>query len=185
MKNPTTSVSGKTQITPEKTTFSKTLTGFLLLVFAVLPFSALSETIGHVDTNFKWLGPDDKIVIEAFDDPGVPGITCYLSRAKTGGFSGAVGVAEDTADASIDCRQTGPVSLTKDVKSGKRDGNNVFKKRTSLVFKTIQAVRFFDKKRNTLVYIVYSDRVVEGSPKNSVAAVPIMPWPSRNDDPPK
>ena len=183
MKNLTTRVSSKIQVTKKQSTFSKTFTGLLLLVFAALPIYALGETIGHVDTNFKWLGPDDRIVIDAFDDPGVPGITCYLSRAKTGGLSGAVGVAEDTADASIDCRQTGPVSLTKDVKSGKRDGSKVFKKRTSLVFKTIQAVRFYDKKRNTLVYIVYSDRVVEGSPKNSVAAVPIMPWPSHNSSP--
>ena len=180
MKNLIGKDSCKKHVTPKKSIFSKTITGFLLLGLTSLPFCVLSETIGHVDTNFKWLGPDDKIVIEAFDDPDIPGITCYLSRAKTGGFSGAVGVAEDTADASIDCRQTGSVSITKDIESGKRDGNKVFKKRTSLMFKTIQAVRFYDKKRNTLVYLVYSDRVVEGSPNNSIAAVPIMPWPSRN-----
>ena len=145
-----------------------------LLVFFAAPSSA--EEIGHVDTKFKWLGPDDKIVIEAFDDPGVPGATCYLSRAKTGGISGAVGVAEDTSDASIACRQTGPITLADDIKDGDRDGEQVFKKRTSLVFKTMQVVRFYDAKRNTLVYLVYSDRVVEGSPKNSLTAIPIMPW---------
>lgn len=135
-----------------------------------------ADRIGHVDTKFKWLGPDDKIIIEAFDDPEVPGATCYLSRAKTGGFSGAVGVAEDTSDASISCRQTGKIELNPEIKSGKRDGERVFKKRTSLIFKTIQVVRFYDKNRHALVYLVYSDRIVDGSPQNSVAAVPIMPW---------
>jgi len=136
----------------------------------------MAEKIGHVDTKFKWLGPDDRIIIEAFDDENVPGVTCYLSRAKTGGISGAVGIAEDTSDASIACRQTGPISISDDIKSGKLDGDEVFQKRTSLVFKTLQVVRFYDSKRNTLVYLVYSDRVVEGSPKNSVTAVPIIQW---------
>ena len=147
-----------------------------LVILALSATAVWADRIGHVDTKFKWLGPDDKIVIEAFDDPEVPGATCYLSRAKTGGFSGAVGVAEDTSDASISCRQTGKIVLNPDIKSGKNDGRQVFKKRTSLVFKTIQVVRFYDKKRHTLVYLVYSDRVVDGSPKNSVAAIPIVPW---------
>ncbi len=138
--------------------------------------AVFAETIGHVDTRFKLIGPDDKIVVEAFDDPGVAGVTCYLSRAKTGGLSGAVGVAEDTSDASISCLQTGPVDLAAEIKNGDRDGEDVFKKRTSLVFKSMQVVRFYDRRRNTLVYLVYSDRVIEGSPKNSVAAVPIVPW---------
>ncbi|WP_305908940.1 protein CreA [Methylomarinum sp. Ch1-1] len=138
--------------------------------------AAGAETVGHVDTHFKLIGPDDKIVVEAFDDPGVPGVTCYLSRAKTGGLSGAVGMAEDTSDASISCHQTGPIDLDPEIKSGEREGEHVFKKRTSLVFKSMQVVRFYDQKRHTLVYLVYSDRVVEGSPKNSVAAVPVIPW---------
>jgi CreA protein len=138
--------------------------------------AALAELIGTVDTKFKWFGPDDKIVIEAFDDPDVPGVTCYLSRAKTGGLSGAVGLAEDTADASIACRQIGHIELSKNILKGKSDGDEVFKKRTSVMFKTMQVVRFYDPKRNALVYLTYSDRVVEGSPKNSVTAVPILPW---------
>ena len=147
---------------------------FLVLAFAFLP--AWGERIGHVDTNFKWTGPDDKIIIESFDDPDVPGVTCFLSRAKTGGFTGAVGMAEDSSDASIDCRQTGPITLSKKIKNGKKEGDEVFKKRTSVVFKSMQVVRFYDQKHNTLIYLVYSDRVVEGSPKNSISAVPIMPW---------
>ena len=147
--------------------------GLLLLIFSS---SALAEKIGSVDTEFKWLGPDNKIVIEYFDDPDVAGVTCYLSRAVTGGISGAVGVAEDTSDASISCYQTGTITLSDKIKSGKSDGDNVFKKRTSLVFKSMQAVRFYDKAHNALVYMVYSDRVMKGSPKNSVTAVPIQPW---------
>ena len=150
--------------------------GFHLTLFVFTSFPVMAERIGHVDTKFKLLGPDDKITIEAFDDEKVPGVTCYLSRAETGGLSGAVGLAEDTSDASIACRQTGPISLRDDIKSGKLDGDEVFQKRTSLVFKTLQVVRFYDPKRNTLIYLVYSDRVVEGSPKNSVTAVPIIPW---------
>ncbi|HHB12227.1 MAG TPA: protein CreA [Chromatiales bacterium] len=151
----------------------------LLSMVALLSMGcpAHAERIGHVDTRFKWLGPDDKIVIEAFDDPGVPGVTCYLSRAKTGGLSGAVGLAEDRSDASIACRQVGPIVLAEDIRNGRRDGERVFRKRTSLVFKSMKVVRFFDAKRNTLVYLVYSERVIEGSPKNSISAVPVMPWP--------
>lgn len=147
-----------------------------ILVALLSSQSALAEVIGTVDTKFKWFGPDDKIVIEAFDDPDVPGVTCYLSRAKTGGISGAVGLAEDTADASIACRQIGHIELSNNILKGKSDGDEVFRKRTSVMFKTMQVVRFYDPKRNALIYLTYSDRVVEGSPKNSVTAVPILPW---------
>ncbi|ESQ98524.1 hypothetical protein F753_15840 [Stutzerimonas chloritidismutans AW-1] len=134
---------------------------------------ALAEQVGEVDTVFKWLGPNHKIVVEAFDDPLVEGVTCYLSRAKTGGIKGGLGLAEDRAEASIACRQVGPIRI-----NGKlEDGDVVFKERTSLVFKTMQVVRFFDESRNTLVYLVYSDRVIEGSPQNAVTAIPILPWP--------
>jgi CreA protein len=136
-----------------------------------------ADQIGSVSTRFKWLGPNDKIVVEAFDDEEVPGVACYLSRAKTGGISGAVGVAEDTSDASIACRQVGPIRLPEDVRAGRRDGEEVFKKRTSLLFKSMQVIRFFDARRNVLVYLTYSDRIIEGSPKNSISVVPIQPWP--------
>ncbi|MNC62912.1 hypothetical protein D3C75_1129900 [compost metagenome] len=100
-------------------------------------------------------------------------MTCYLSRAKTGGIKGGLGLAEDRAEASIACRQVGPIRFREQLE----DGEEVFKERTSLVFKTMQVVRFFDQKRNTLVYMVYSDRIIEGSPQNSVTAIPILPWP--------
>jgi CreA protein len=131
----------------------------------------LAEEIGQVNTTFKFLGANDKIVIEAFDDPDISGATCYVSRAKTGGVKGAIGVAEDTSDASISCRQTGPITLPESVASGKDDGKEVFKKSSSLLFKKMQVVRFFDKKRSTLVYLTYSDRIIEGSPKNSVSTI--------------
>lgn len=151
----------------------------LVLAVAVsmaLPLGAVAEEIGQVSTVFKWLGPNDKIVVEAFDDPKVAGVTCYLSRAKTGGVKGGLGLAEDRAEASIACRQVGPISFSGELK----DGDEVFRERTSLVFKTMQVVRFFDQKRNTLVYLVYSDRIIEGSPQNAVTAIPILPWPKGN-----
>ncbi|MBK8816992.1 MAG: CreA family protein [Methylococcaceae bacterium] len=150
------------------------------LFLLALSLSAQAEKIGSVDTDFKLIGPDNKIEIEAFDDEGVPGVTCYISRAKTGGLSGAVGIAEDKADASLSCHQTGPITLNDKIKAGKEDGDDVFKKRTSLVFKSMQVVRFYDKKHNALVYMVYSDRILKGSPNNSITAVPILPWPGQS-----
>ncbi len=134
-----------------------------------------AEEIGSVDTKFNFLGPDHKIVIEAFDDPKIEGVTCHLSRSKTGGLKGMVGVAEDSSDASIACRQVGPIRMTKELE----EGEEVFKESRSLIFKKLQVVRFLDKKRNTLIYLVYSDKVIEGSPKNAISTIPIMPWPGK------
>ncbi len=148
----------------------------MVIALVVLSTAAVAEQIGSVSTKFKVLGPNDKIVVEAFDDPDIKGATCYLSRAKTGGISGAVGVAEDTADASIACRQIGSIQLTDEIKNGKKDGDEVFKKSTSLLFKSLQVVRFYDAERNVLIYLAYSDRIIEGSPKNSISIIPIMTW---------
>ncbi|MXS80731.1 protein CreA [Nitrosomonas sp. GH22] len=145
-------------------------------VIGIYSLPSPAESIGSVSTRFKLLGANDKIVVEAFDDPDVAGATCYLSRAKTGGISGTVGVAEDRSEASIACRQTGPVTLSEKIKNGKADGDEVFKKNTSLLFKTLQVVRFYDAKRNVLIYLSYSDRVIEGSPQNSISVIPVMPW---------
>lgn len=146
----------------------------LALGFGLAALTAVTvgaEEIGQVSTTFKFVGANDKIVIEAFDDPDISGATCYVSRAKTGGIKGSIGVAEDTSDASISCRQTGPITLPERVASGKDDGKEVFKKSSSLLFKKMQVVRFFDKKRSTLVYLTYSDRIIEGSPKNSISTI--------------
>ena len=131
---------------------------------------AVAEPIGEVDTVFKLVGPDHKIVVDAHDDPKVSGVTCYVSRAKTGGISGALGLAEDKSEASIACRQVGPISF---VGKPLELREEVFNERISLVFKRLRVVRMVDRKRNALVYMTYSDRVVEGSPQNSVTAVPV------------
>lgn len=152
---------------------------YALLIAAVVAgigLNAHAEEIGSVDTVFKLIGPDHKIVVEAFDDPDVKNVTCYLSRAKTGGIKGGLGLAEDTSDAAISCQQIGPVELSDAIKAGKAQGDVVFKKRTSLVFKKLQVVRFYDAKRNTLAYLAYSDKLVDGSPKNAISAVPLIPW---------
>jgi CreA protein len=128
-----------------------------------------SEPIGEVDTVFKFIGPDHKIVVEAHDDPKVGGVTCYTSRAKTGGIKGALGLAEDRSEASIACRQVGPISFTRPLP----EQEEVFSERISLVFKKLRIVRMVDRKRNTLVYLTYAERLIEGSPQNSVTAVPV------------
>lgn len=135
-----------------------------------------AEQVGSVDTAFKLLGPDHKIVIDAFDDPDIKNVTCYISRAKTGGIKGGLGLAEDTSDAAISCQQVGPIELTDKIKKGKSDGDVVFRQRTSFIFKKLQVVRFYDAKRNTLIYLSYSDKIIDGSPKNALSAVPIIPW---------
>jgi CreA protein len=144
--------------------------GLASALVLALPLLASAEPIGDVDTAFKLIGPDHKIVVDAYDDPKVAGITCYVSRAKTGGIKGAIGVAEDKAEASIACRQVGPISF-----GGKPIAlhEEMFSERISLVFKRLRVVRMVDKARNTLVYLTYSDRLVDGSPKNSVSVVPI------------
>ena len=113
---------------------------------------AAAEEIGSVGYRFKWLGPNDKIVVEAFDDPDVPGVTCYMSHARTGGIKGAMGLAEDPGEASIACRQVSPIDVAKLDKL--RHSEEVFSSRASLIFKTTQVVRFWDAKRKALVYLV-------------------------------
>jgi CreA protein len=140
-----------------------------LLFAAAATATAHGEPIGEVDTVFKLIGPDHKIVVEAYDDPAVSGVTCYVSRAKTGGIKGALGLAEDKSEASIACRQVGPIT----VRHPLAEQEEVFNERISLVFKKLRIVRMVDRKRNTLVYLTYADRVIEGSPQNSVTAVPV------------
>jgi CreA protein len=150
---------------------------FMIMLFwsITLISAAYAEEVGSVDTKFKMLGPDHKIVIEAFDDPKIEGITCYLSRSKKGGLKGMVGLAKETSDAALSCRQVGPIRTTGELKEGER----VFSESRSLVFKKLQVVRFFDKKRQTYIYLAYSDRVIEGSPQNAISTVPIQPWASQ------
>lgn len=143
-----------------------------LLLFSLSLFasSALGkEVIGSVDTEFKLLGSNHKIIIEVFDDPLVNGVSCYVSSAKTGGVMGFVGLAEDTSDASVACRQVGEISFNGSLPKQEE----AFKKSSSPLFKKTRVVRVVDSKRNTLIYLVYSDKLIDGSPNNSITAVPI------------
>ncbi len=135
---------------------------------SLIPFAAHAEEVASVNTNFRLTG-SDRVVVEAYDDPLVQGVTCYVSRARTGGIKGSLGIAEDPTEASIACRQVGPIHFTQPLKQQ----TDVFNERLSFVFKTLHVVRVVDRKRNTLVYLTYSDRIVSGSAKNSVTAVPV------------
>ena len=147
--------------------------GLLVLAIALWIWSRPERgTTGQVSTRFRLLGPNDRIAVDGFDDPKVQGVACHISRAVTGGIKGALGVAEDTSDVSIACRQIGVIHITGNLK----DGETVFDERRSLLFKQLHVVRFFDRGRNVLVYVSYSDRVIQGSPKNSISSVPIMGW---------
>jgi CreA protein len=123
-------------------------------------------------TVFKWLTPNDKLAVYGLDDPEVEGVACHFTVPERGGFKGWIGVAEEVSDISLACRQIGPIKF----KTKFEQGEDVFRKRRSLFFKKMQIVRGCDTKRNVLVYMVYSDRIIEGSPKNSTSSVPIMPW---------
>lgn len=140
------------------------------LVVAGFALPAMAETIGSVGYKFKWIGPNDKIVVEAFDDPDVSGVACYLSRADVGGISGAMGLAENPSDVSLACRQVGPIDAA--AVSKLKDRDEVFSQRTSIIFKSTQVVRMVDRKRNVLIYLTYSDKIIEGSPKNAISVVP-------------
>lgn len=140
-----------------------------LLLLLGLCACSRAEPIGEVDTVFKLIGPDHKIVVDAYDDPKVGGITCYVSRAKTGGIKGAIGIAEDKSEASIACRQVGPISFAKPLPVQEE----VFNERLSVLFKKLRVVRMVDTRRNALVYLTYSDRLIEGSPQNAVTAVAV------------
>lgn len=149
----------------------RSLIPWMGMIALVLTSQVHAETIGKVSTEFKWFGPNSGIEVEAFDDPDVAGVTCYVSKAVTGGLKAVVGLSEDTSDASIACRQVGPIAGK--IPTGQTE---VFRESRSPLFKKLRVVRMFDAHRNTLVYLVYSDKLISGSPKNAVTAVPIQPW---------
>jgi len=130
------------------------------------------DLIFKKSTVWRALTPDDKLAVYGIDDPLVEGVACHYTTPERGGISGTFGVAEEVSDISLACRQIGPVKF----KQRFGQGDVVFSERRSLIFKRMQIVRGCDVKRNTLVYMVYSDRPIEGSPKNSTSTVPLMPW---------
>ncbi|MBO9678964.1 MAG: CreA family protein [Acidovorax sp.] len=140
------------------------------LLWAGAALAADGEKIGTVDTAFQWIGRDHDIIVEAYDDPDVQGVTCYVSRARIGGVKGTLGLAEDRAEASIACRQVGPIAFRKPQLKKQEE---VFSERMSILFKRLRVVRMVDAQRNTLVYLTYSEKLIDGSPQNSVTAVPV------------
>jgi len=143
--------------------------------FAILPAYADSldpDLIFRKSTTFKFLTPNDKLAVYGIDDPVVEGVACHYTTPEKGGLSGALGLAEQTSDISLACRQYGPIKF----KEKFSQGDVVFSERRSIFFKKMQIVRGCDTRRNILVYMTYSDKLIEGSPKNSTSTVPIEPW---------
>jgi CreA protein len=134
---------------------------------------AHADDLPCVSTTFRFIGKNDRVCVSAFDDPKVPGVACHVSQARTGGLSGTIGLAEDPSRFSIACRQVGPINV--DLAS-LTDQEEVYSARTSIFFKRTHVYRVLDKKRNTLVYLAISDKLIEGSPQNAISTVPIMPW---------
>lgn len=149
--------------------------GILVSVVGAALAAEQPDLIFKKSTVFKWLTPNDKLATYGLDDPEVEGVACHFTVPERGGFKGWIGVAEEVSDISLACRQIGPIKF----KAKFEQGEDVFRQRRSLFFKKMQIVRGCDTKRNVLVYMVYSDRIIEGSPKNSTSTVPIMPWGSQ------
>jgi len=146
---------------------------FGLAVFSGTAGMAMAQDrIGEVSTTFRLMSPNDKVVIERFDDPKVDNVSCYLSRAETGGWSGAMGLAEDPSRFSIACRAVGPVTIKGKIPSDKK-GEVVFSEDTSIMFKELRISRFHDTQKNVLVYLVWSTKLIDGSPYNSISVVPL------------
>jgi len=150
------------------------LLAIVLLATARSPAQAADDPdlIFRRSTVFKWLSPNDKLATYGIDDPEVEGVACHFTLPERGGVKGWLGLAEQVSDISLSCSQIGPIHF----KGKMGQGDDVFRQRRSLFFKKMQIVRGCDSKRNVLVYMVYSDRLIEGSPKNSTSSVPIMPW---------
>jgi len=149
------------------------LAAFAAIVLLTPQDPAQAEDLRCVSTTFRFIGKNDRICVSAFDDPKVSGVTCHISQARTGGISGTIGLAEDPSRFSIACRQVGPVTVGL---STLIDQEEVYSARTSIFFKRTHVYRVLDKKRNTLVYLAVSDKLIDGSPQNAISSVPIMPW---------
>jgi CreA protein len=136
------------------------------------------HTVGSVNTEFKLIGPDHKIVIESYDDPKIDGVTVFISKSEKGGIKGALGLAEDTSDASVAVRQTGPIK----VRQVFENGEDVFTEQRSVLFKRLHVSRFWDAPHKSFVYVAWTDRFINGSPQNSISAVVAQPWGTQEPD---
>ena len=146
----------------------------LLLLAAI--GTARADDIGCISTTFNLLSPNDKVCVSDFEDPEVPGVICDISQARKGGWGQPLGLNEDPSNFSVSCRQVGPIDV--DI-TRLKNKEEVFTQRTSIFFKATRIYRLIDKKHNTLVYLAVSSKLVDGSPANSVSAVPIMAWPGK------
>lgn len=167
-------VSAQLRLVRQWTNYVAALCAATVLLAAITPSQAADEPdlIFRRSTVFKFLSPDDKLATYGVDDPEIEGVACHFTIPEKGGYKGWLGLAEQVSDISLACHQTGPIHI----KSKMGQGEDMFRQRRSLFFKKMQIVRGCDAKRNVLVYMVYSDRLIDGSPKNSTASVPIMPW---------
>ena len=147
----------------------------LLLTLALLATPALAENVGCVTTEWKLIGANHKVCVESFGDPKIPGVTCHVSQARTGGLSGTFGLAQDPSQFSLACRQTGPITLPEKLPKEA----TVFTEDTSIFFKETRVMRLWDEANHTLVYLAISRKLIDGAPANSISTVPIMPWAAR------
>lgn len=162
-----------------KASWRNTVVAILLAVPAVALIACdHRHVVGSVNTEFKLIGPDHKIVIESYDDPKIDGITVFISESQTGGVKGALGLAEDTSDASVAVRQTGPIK----VKETFANGEDAFTERRSVIFKRLHVTRFWDPSHKSFVYVAWTDKLINGSPHNSISAVVAEPWDNQTPD---
>ena len=144
----------------------------LLAITVLAPAAAFAEQVGCVTTEWKLIGANHKVCVESFNDPKVPGVTCHVSQARTGGVSGSLGLAQDPSQFSLACRQTGPIMLPDKLPKEA----TVFAEDTSILFKETRVLRLWDEKNRTLVYLAISRKLIDGAPANSIATVPVSPW---------
>lgn len=147
----------------------------LATIFSAGPIWAEGRDIGAISTVFKLIGPNHKIVVSAFDDPKIEGITCYVARPRTGGIKGAVGLAEDPSIASVSCVQTDAIRFKGKI-AADENGEEVFDESRSIIFKSLNINRLYDKENGSLVYVVRTHRIIEGSPDTSVSVIAPMTW---------
>ena len=147
----------------------------LFLACALFALPALAETVGCVTTEWKLIGANHKVCVESFGDPKIPGVTCHVSQARTGGLSGTFGLAQDPSQFSLACRQTGPITLPEKLPKEA----TVFTEDTSIFFKETRVMRLWDEANHTLVYLAISRKLIDGAPANSISTVPVMPWGAR------
>jgi CreA protein len=162
-------------LSPDGTRWKPPVLSVLALALSLVsPVFAADEPdlIFRRSTVFKWVSPNDTLATYGVDDPEVEGVACHFTVPEKGGFTGWLGLAEQVSDISLACRQIGPIHF----KGKLQQADDMFRQRRSLFFKKMQIVRGCDAKRNVLVYMVYSDKLIDGSPKNSTSTVPIMPW---------